>query len=90
MRKENATVGNGYGIHCRPSALIAQAAAEYESEITVHTANGGEADATSVLALIGLGIQYGDRVEIRAAGPDEEAALEAVAALFKRNFDFQR
>lgn len=90
MVAREAVVQNEYGIHCRPSGLIAQAAQDYEGEIRIRSAGGHEADARSVLALMGLGIQRGDRVEISVTGPDEDAVCAAFVELFEKDYDFKR
>ena len=85
-----AVVKNKYGIHCRPSGLIAKAAQAYSGEIRVQGRNGQEGEARSVLALMGLGIQCGDRIRIFVEGPDEEAVGAEFVEHFERVYDFQR
>ena len=90
MVSRNASVKNGYGIHCRPSGLIAKAAQDYVGEIRVRSADGHEADARSVLALMGLGIQCGDRVTVSVTGPDEKAVCAEFVSRFEQVYDFER
>jgi len=91
MTARDATVRNAYGIHCRPSALIAKAAQEYAGDITIAvTAKGAQADAKSMLLLMGLGIRCGDVVKVTVAGDDEEKMLERMVGLFEKDFDFPR
>jgi phosphocarrier protein HPr len=72
-----ATVTLPGDLHARPAGSLAVAAAKFTSavELTVGTS---QADARSVLAVMGLGATSGQRVTIRAAGPD---AQDAVAAM---------
>jgi phosphocarrier protein HPr len=84
-----ATVANEYGIHCRPSSLIAREAMEYAGSITVRS-DSGQANAKSILELVGLAVGHGQRVRISVAGPDEEAVAKHFAALFEQHFDFTR
>lgn len=90
MVVRQATVKNGYGIHCRPSSVIAKAAQQYAGEILVQGPDGHEADARSVLALMGLGIHCGDRVTLRVKGPDEEAVCADFVGWFEKKYDFER
>ncbi|MBA2693813.1 MAG: HPr family phosphocarrier protein [Rubrobacter sp.] len=68
------------GIHARPVARIVQAAKKCESDITM-SKDGMEVSAKSSLRLTTLGAVKGDTVLIRADGPDEEEAIEAIAAI---------
>lgn len=77
---------NEVGLHARPAALLARSIAELDAEVTVRF---GEkvANAASVLALMGLGAQGGDRVEVTATGPDAAEAVRRVQDLVERDFD---
>ena len=72
-----ATITLSGDLHARPAGSLAVAAAKFASAIEL-TAGSGKADARSVLAVMGLGATSGQRVTVRAVGPD---AREAVAAL---------
>jgi phosphotransferase system HPr (HPr) family protein len=85
----SATVCNEFGIHCRPSSIIAREALEYSGSITVRS-DGGEANAKSILELVGLAVGRGQRVRISVSGPDEDAVARHFAALFAQHFDFAR
>lgn len=65
------------GLHARPAALLAKAAAATRSEIEV-LCNGREADARSPVALMTLGAAFGADLLITARGPDAEAAIDAL------------
>jgi multiphosphoryl transfer protein len=68
-----------HGIHARPAAVLAGSLRELAADVRL-AARGREANARSTLALMALGVQRGDEVEIRASGPDAAAALEVLAA----------
>ncbi|MER7082105.1 phosphocarrier protein [Saccharopolyspora antimicrobica] len=76
------------GLHARPAALLAQAAAAQAQPVTVAKVVDGEAgapvDAASVLGLMSLGARHGEEVEL--SGPDE-AALDELAALLEQDLD---
>jgi len=90
MTTLTATVRNEYGIHCRPSAVIAKEAQAYSGVIKVSTDGLNEADARSVLSLVGLAMKCGTTVSITVSGADEEKACRRMAELFETNFDFPR
>jgi len=77
---------NDVGLHARPSALLARTLAGLDANVVVRF-GGDEADATSVLALMGLGAPGGARVEVVASGVDAEEALRRVEELAARGFD---
>lgn len=90
MYTTTATIQNAYGIHCRPSGVIAKALSGYKGTITVTNQAGSVAKPTSVLSLLSLGLACGDSVSISVEGPDEQATAEMLAELFSRHFDFER
>ncbi|MBB5955312.1 PTS hybrid protein [Saccharothrix tamanrassetensis] len=77
---------NEVGLHARPAALVARSLTGLDARVVVRFGDQ-EADATSVLALMGLGAPGGGRVEVTATGPDAPEALRRVTALAARDFD---
>jgi phosphoenolpyruvate-protein phosphotransferase len=73
------TVGFEHGIHARPAAVLAASLKDFAADVRV-LARGHEANARSTVALMTLGAQHGDEVEIRASGPDAALALNTLAA----------
>jgi phosphotransferase system HPr (HPr) family protein len=71
------TVVDPTGLHARPAARFVQVANRFASRIVLRH-NEREADAKSLIALLGLTLRPGSRIEILATGPD---AAEALAAL---------
>jgi phosphocarrier protein FPr/phosphocarrier protein len=70
----------GHGIHARPAARLAAAVKSLAADVRV-AARGKQANARSTVALMALGVQHGDEIEIGASGPDAAAAVEALAAV---------
>jgi phosphotransferase system HPr (HPr) family protein len=72
-------VADPSGLHARPAARFVQAASRFESRIVLRY-GGREADAKSLIALLGLTIRPSAEIVITADGPDAEAAIAALAA----------
>jgi phosphocarrier protein HPr len=85
MREETLTVINKIGLHARPAALLVKTAAAFASEVTLVKADK-TFNAKSILTVMAAGVRQGDSVTVRASGADEEAAVAAVAELFKSGF----
>ena len=88
MTSAEATIKNKYGIHCRPSTVIAKELQSFKSKVTVHTSDGTEAAAVNVLQIMGLALTCGDTVTISADGPDEKAACKRAVELFEQHFEY--
>ena len=69
-----------HGLHLRPAAQIAAALLPFGCEVAV-AARGRRANARSTSALMALGIQRDETVEVLAAGAGAEAAIAAVGRL---------
>jgi len=72
-------VGFEHGIHARPAAILAASLKDLAADVRV-MARGHEANARSTVALMTLGVQHGESIEIRASGPDAALALSTLAA----------
>ncbi len=90
MVTRTVRIVNEFGIHCRPSCLIAKAASELECKVTIRTEEGAQADASRVLDLLGLGLGPGDLATIICEGPGESEGCECMGELLARHFDFKR
>jgi phosphotransferase system HPr (HPr) family protein len=78
-------VANPNGLHMRPASLIAKLANQYQSKIEL--VRGQErVDGKSMLEIVTLVAEHGTNLTIEAAGPDAEAAVEALAELFASQF----
>jgi phosphocarrier protein FPr len=70
-------IPNPTGLHARPAAVLANMAKRFRSRVLVQRGED-QANAKSVVAIMGLEIDQGDKVQLIAEGPD---AAEAIAAL---------
>ena len=73
------TVIDPSGLHARPAARFVQSASRVSSRITIRH-DGREADAKSLIALLGLTIRPSSEITLTADGPDADEALAALAA----------
>lgn len=72
------------GIHARPAGLFVKEAKKYTSKIVL-SANGKSAEATKLMAIMGLGVKNGQEVEIAIEGGDEEFAFEGMKLFMEQN-----
>jgi phosphocarrier protein HPr len=79
-------IRNKLGLHARAAVKFVQLAGQFQSEIKVGR-NGQEANGKSIMGLLTLVAAWGVDIDIAAAGPDAEAAIEALTALIGRGFD---
>jgi phosphocarrier protein HPr len=79
MPSKSVAVGSAVGLHARPAAIIAEAAGDLGSTVTI-----SGVDASSSLMIMTLGAKKGDTVEV--AGEDE-SAVDTIAALVEQDLD---
>ena len=72
------------GIHARPAGLLVKEAKKYNSKISI-IKDGRSAEATKLMALMGLGVKCGQTVRVEISGDDEENACEAMKYFFENN-----
>ena len=80
MPQRELEIVNKLGLHARASAKLTQLAARFQSE--VHLArNGRRVNAKSIMGVMMLAAGKGAKVTLETAGPDENEAMDAIAAL---------
>ncbi len=84
MIKFKYTIKDEIGIHARPAGLLAKKAREYRSTISVEC-KGTSANATKIMAIMGMGIKYGDVITVTVEGVDEESAAKELEYFFSEN-----
>ena len=85
MIRRSLTISNKLGLHARASAKLTQAASGFASAVWI--AKGDRrVNAKSIMGVMMLAAGLGSRVDVEADGPDEEAAIRAVEALFADKF----
>ncbi|UHD14358.1 phosphoenolpyruvate--protein phosphotransferase [Thiocapsa bogorovii] len=71
-------IPNATGLHARPAAVLANLAKRFKSRVLL-TRGDDQANAKSVVSIMGLEIAQNDKVVIVATGPDADAAIDAIA-----------
>jgi phosphotransferase system HPr (HPr) family protein len=70
---------DGVDLHARPAAQLVRTAMRYTAAVTVYVGDR-QADAKSVLAVLGLGARRGTQLRLRAEGREAAQAIDALAA----------
>ncbi len=87
MASRTVTVTNPLGIHARPAALVVQAAARFQSDVTLSKRDVGDVNGKSIMGVMMLAAENGAEVTVAAEGPDAEAAVATLADLLGSNFE---
>ena len=82
MKSFTYVITDEIGIHARPAGLLVKEAKKYASRGVIR-ANGKSAEATRLMAIMGMGVKCGQTVEVEVAGDDEDEAFEGMKAFFE-------
>lgn len=85
MIERSVRIVNKLGIHARPAAEIVKCAAKFRSNITI-IRDDLEVNGKSIMGVMMLAAECGSSILIRADGEDEQAAIEALAAVVANGF----
>jgi phosphocarrier protein HPr len=83
--QQSVQILNRNGLHARPAAEMVKAAARFKSDITI-TRDDLEVNGKSIMGVMMLAAECGATIVLRAAGPDAEQAVEALASLVANKF----
>ena len=86
MIQRDLTIINRLGLHARATAKLVQLLSTFRCQATLE-ARGREVNAKSIMGVMLLAAGPGTTVVLQADGEDEQAAIDAAAALFERRFD---
>jgi len=80
------TVASASGLHARPASLFVQTVTASGHQVTI--AKGEKtANASSILGLLGLGIESADEVVLTVVGDDAEKVADDLAAFLQTDHD---
>ncbi len=85
MYVKEVVLQNQAGLHARPATFFIQKANEFKSLIMIEKEER-RVNAKSLLGVLSLGIEEGTKIKILADGPDDEAAVTALAKLIESGF----
>ena len=84
MKNFSYVITDEIGIHARPAGLLVKEAKKYASKVVIK-ANGKSAEATRLMAIMGMGVKCEQTVEVEVTGDDEDTAFEGMKAFFEEN-----
>ncbi|MGC8121150.1 HPr family phosphocarrier protein [Marinobacter sp. VGCF2001] len=79
------TIINKLGLHARATAKLVATASEFSSSVRIR-GKGRDVDAKNIMQVMMLAASQGTEVELVADGPDEQDAVEKLAALIDDYF----
>lgn len=85
--QRTVTFGSAVGLHARPAATIAKAAAESGHAVTLEAANGKKANAASVLLLLAMGVNAGDELVLTVSGERADVTADELSKLIASELD---
>lgn len=74
MIQKSVTVQLDNGLEARPVAVLVQVASQYESSVYVEV-DGKKVNAKSIMGMMSLGLDNGEKLTVLADGSDESAAV---------------
>jgi phosphocarrier protein FPr/phosphocarrier protein len=77
---EPVKLPNPAGLHARPAAVLASEAKRYSADLRL-LRGAEEANAKSVVSIMGLSLKSGEMVRVKATGADASLAVAALAKL---------
>jgi phosphocarrier protein len=86
MYSKKTTVVNKSGLHARPGSAFIRAAKKFDSEITIAKLDNDDnavqsGSAKSLVKVMSMMLIKGTRIEIKAEGNDETAAVDTLIEL---------
>ena len=85
MQRRELEIINKLGLHARASAKLTQLAAKFESDVQVMR-NNRKVNAKSIMGVMMLAAGKGSKITVEIDGPDEAAAMDAIAKLVGEYF----
>lgn len=77
MSRKEVVVQIAGGLEARPIAVLVQVASQYESSVYLE-AGDKRVNAKSIMGMMTLGLDTGEKIMIEADGQDEAAAIEGI------------
>jgi len=78
-------IRNQLGLHARACALFVKTAARFQSNVMV-ARDDLEVNGKSIMGVMMLAAEEGSTIRVKAEGPDEQAAIDALIELVNGKF----
>ena len=65
-------------MEARPVAVLVQVASQYDSSIYLQVGEGKRVNAKSIMGMMSLGLDAGEKVTVVTDGNDEETAMDEI------------
>ena len=85
MKEAELLIRNQLGLHARACALFVKTSARFQSHVLV-SRDDLEVNGKSIMGVMMLAAEEGSTIKVRAEGPDEDAAISALADLVNGKF----
>lgn len=86
MVERAITIGSKSGLHARPAAIFVQNAKGFQCRITL-LKNEKTANAKSILSVLTLGAEQGDKIVLQADGEDAASAIDRLVSLLESDLE---
>lgn len=77
MKEKEIEIGLETGLEARPVALLVQVASQFESDIYIESGSK-RVNAKSIMGMMSLGLDNGEKVKVTTNGDDENTAMEGI------------
>lgn len=81
MATRRVTIGSPTGLHARPAKLLTEAARNHSHPVRIGRDEAGLVDASSILAVMSLGVRAGEEVLLTTEGDHADQTLAELADL---------
>lgn len=85
MNRKTIKIINKLGLHARAAAKFVQVASGFRAEINVKS-DQQEVNGKSIMGIMMLAAGKGKEIDVITAGPDEDAAMNALESLINNRF----
>ena len=90
MFEKEIVITHDAGLHARPATMIVKIAMQYDSCEVYLIKDKDEANAKSIMSVLGLGISNGTKLLVRAEGVNENEVVERICKLIETDFDKEK
>jgi len=87
MAERIITVGSTHGLHARPAKLFVEAVKSSGATVKLSKEGGKTVDAGSILGVISLGIDHGDKITLTTDAADADGVLDDLAEILTTDHD---